>query len=130
MNAVKMFCSTGDGEYNTNSFGLYTQMVKGKAIFGTEEDIIKYEKLVNTVGVIEAVNTISPTKEDKENAKKEAVVEMKRIASLYGLEIEEDDFDSIYSKYFDRSKYFVAVGYFDKFMFARILHYKMEMVGI
>lgn len=125
MNVVKMFCSNGDKNFEIKTFGLYYDIYKSTYIYGTEEDIEKFKKYASVVGFVRAVNKLTPTKEEVKKAKEEAVIEMKRIASLYGLDIEENDYDVIDKKYFGHSNYFVGVKYFEKYTQGRILHNKL-----
>ena len=125
MTEVKMFCAKGDKNFESRSFGLYYDVYKSTYIFGTKDDIEKFIKYINIVGYVRAIEKLKPTKEEIKWAEEEAVVEMKRIASLYGIDIEENDYDVITEKYFVHSDYFVGVKYFDKYKQGRILHNKL-----
>lgn len=125
MTEVKMFCAKGDKNFETRSFGLYYEVYKSTYVYGTKDDIEKFIKYANVIGYLRAVEKLKPTKEEIKWAKEEAVIEMKRIASSYGLDIVENDYDVITNKYFDHSDYFVGVKYFDKYMQGRILHNKL-----
>lgn len=127
---VKMFCAKGDKNFECKEFGLFYKIIKSRYIYGTMEDIERFEKLVSQIGFVSAINKIVPTKEDTERAKKDAIVEMKRIASLYDLDIKEVDYSMITKRWFDHSDYFVGVRYFEKYIEGRILHYKLDELGV
>lgn len=130
MTEVKMFCSYGDKKYETKSFGLYYEIFKSIYIYGTEEDIERYKRLVSQIGIMRAANALHPTSKDIEKAKTEAIAEMKRIGTLYGLDIKENDYDMIRKRWFDHSDYFVGVKYFDKYLEGRILHNKLDELEV
>lgn len=127
---VKMFCAKGDKNFECKEFGLSYKIIMGKYIYGTEDDIERFEKLCGQIGFVSAMQKIVPNKDDIKRAKDDAIVEMKRIASLYDLDIKEVDYDMITKRWFNHSDYFVGVKYFDKYVEGRILHYKLEEMGV
>ena len=129
---VKLFCANGDKNYETKSFGLYYEVIKTKTIYGSEEDINRFKKFISIVGFESAINKLADKSaiNNYDIALKDTITEMKRIGSLYGLDIKEVDYDMINKRYFDHGDYFHSVRYFYKYMQGRVLHHRLEELGV